>query len=197
MVLGQLYLSGTGVSTDPAQALTLFQRAADAGNAEAQNMTGYLYHQGIGTAVNNAQALKYYVQAAQQHLAGAEYMVGFFYQNGLGVPQNLTKAFEYYQQAAYAGIANAQLQLAALYTQGKAVTFDKVEAYAWLNIAASTSETEIRNTALGAKAVLESSMTTDELTRAQGLSETYFDKIKPAAVGEEVYVPAMQTKSNN
>jgi hypothetical protein len=81
-----------------------------------------------------------------------------------------------------------------LYTQGKAVKFDKINSYAWLNIAASSSQADIRSTALSARALLEATMSSDELNKAQALSQEYYKKITQPKVGTEVYVADDSTK---
>src|ERR1017187_1417164 len=46
--LAEAYFTGEGVAQDAKQAAYWFQKAAEAGNPEAQNLVGYLYEAGVG-----------------------------------------------------------------------------------------------------------------------------------------------------
>jgi len=59
-----LYGNGCGVAQDYAQAREWYQKAADAGNADAMNNLGWLYANGHGVAQDYAQAREWYQKAA-------------------------------------------------------------------------------------------------------------------------------------
>lgn len=105
--LGRKFLLGRGVHKNDAKAFYYFKRAADAGDALAQNEVAYLLASGKGTPQSYHDALKYYQQAANQNLASAQYSVGLFYLHGLSVPQNQETALVWFRKAASHGFEPA------------------------------------------------------------------------------------------
>ena len=83
---------------DPAEAVSLLTRAAEAGSPEAQFELAKLYEAGIGVAPDPARALELYKAAADQDFADAINDLGFLhYQGELGLnpdPQSALKLFE-------------------------------------------------------------------------------------------------------
>lgn len=67
--LGWAYLNGTVVTTDPAQAVTWFERAALDGLLNAQNKLGELHEKGLGVAPNPVEAYYWFGLAATQQSA--------------------------------------------------------------------------------------------------------------------------------
>jgi hypothetical protein len=63
---GLKYYTGDGVKQDYQEALRLFRKAADQGDASAQYNVGLMYDDGTGIAQNHAEALKWYKKAADQ-----------------------------------------------------------------------------------------------------------------------------------
>ena len=95
------------------------------------------------------------------------------YANGEGVPRDYRAALKWYLRAAEQGVAQAQSSLGGMYTRGEGVPKDYVRAYAWLNLAVAQGETgsaEVRDK-------LQSSITTNQILRAQQLSTTLFSRI--------------------
>lgn len=64
--LAFLYLDGTGVPQDVAEAAKWFTRAAEQGNSEAQQNLGALYRDGHGITQNSVEAAKWF------RIAGAD-----------------------------------------------------------------------------------------------------------------------------
>ena len=58
-----MYFSGKGVKEDPAAAEKWLEKAATAGNTDAQTFLGNLYYKGIGVAKNDVKAA-YWLQKA-------------------------------------------------------------------------------------------------------------------------------------
>jgi len=83
---------GFDVSKDYAQAMQWYRKAADQGNADAQNAIGEMYLKGQGVRQDYAQAMRWYRKAADQGLAEARNNVGYLYSRGLGVPQDCAVA---------------------------------------------------------------------------------------------------------
>ncbi len=104
--IGLMYLNGTGLPKDPAQAFAQFQAAADKGDITSQYWLGWCYENGSGTAQNYAQALRWYAVSAQRgdHVsAPAMLALGRMHEQGKGVPASKTAAAEWYRKAADAG----------------------------------------------------------------------------------------------
>ncbi|MCI6019230.1 MAG: AAA family ATPase [Clostridiales bacterium] len=85
------------------KALECYQKAAELGNALAQNNVGYAYVYGEGTAKDYTKAIYWLEKSAAQNFSGAYNNLGICYSNGYGVAQDKYKALEYYQKAADLG----------------------------------------------------------------------------------------------
>jgi len=104
---------------DPAAAVELLTRAADAGSPEAQFELAKLYEQGLGVSQDDAHALQLYQAAADQNFADAINDLGFlYYQGGLGLPQDKQTALRYFERAADLRHPQAMFNFAALIDDG-------------------------------------------------------------------------------
>ena len=112
------------------QALRCFLRAAEMGNAKAQNLTGLFYHDGIGGEQNYALALEWYQKAAEQNEPYALGNMAVMYHMGQGVTQDFAKACQLYEKAITLGNTNDTIQnnLAVLYMDGKGTEKDYQKA---------------------------------------------------------------------
>lgn len=61
-----------GSAENAVEALKWFRKAADQGNAYAQDYLGFMYSNGRGTSKNEAEAAKWYGKAAAQGYKKAE-----------------------------------------------------------------------------------------------------------------------------
>ena len=95
-----MYDQGLGVARDYAQAVVWYRKAADQGNAVAQNNLGFMYDQGLGVARDYAQAVVWYRKAADQGDAAAQNNLRRMYDHGHGVPQDYAQAHMWYNLAA-------------------------------------------------------------------------------------------------
>ncbi len=59
-----MYLEGAGVPQNYAQAIALFRKAAEQGEAKAQAFLGVMYEYGLGLERNPVLAFAYYTMAA-------------------------------------------------------------------------------------------------------------------------------------
>src|SRR5947207_3330226 len=82
------YEKGQGVPQDPGEAVKLYRRAAEHGNATAQYNLGVSYENGQGVAQDSAEAAKWYRLAADQGHPKAQYSLGISYDLGKGLPQD-------------------------------------------------------------------------------------------------------------
>jgi hypothetical protein len=126
------------------QAVFWFRKAAEQGEADAQDALGNLYYYGHGPLNmelimygHYAQAALWYRKAAEQGDADAQYSLGILYDNGWGVPQDYEQAAFWYRKAAEQGNSNAQWWLGGLYYGGRGVPRDYAEAYFWYDLAAA------------------------------------------------------------
>jgi uncharacterized protein len=73
-------MNGIGAAKDPPKAVALYQRAADAGRADAQYNLARCYSNGSGVAKDEAKAVGLYQQAANAGHADAQCSLGGCYE---------------------------------------------------------------------------------------------------------------------
>jgi Sel1 repeat len=107
---------------------------ANAGDAVAEVQAG----ESCAAAHELAQAAAWYTKAAGQGSISGEIHLAVLYRDGgKGVARDMTQAAEWYRKAAEQGDAAAQATLGMLYMLGQGVARSDVEAYYWLDLAAS------------------------------------------------------------
>jgi hypothetical protein len=111
------------------------QKAAEAGNAEAEFQLGELLLSGGPLPKDIPKGLAMLEKAAQAKVPKAAFRLGKAYDDGDIVPKDYAKALTYYKQAAYAGHAEAQYNIGVLYSTGRGVARDFAEGLAWLIVA--------------------------------------------------------------
>ncbi|KAF9155886.1 copper transport protein ctr1 [Actinomortierella ambigua] len=121
-------------------AVKWFTRAAEQGNANAQNNLGLMYAQGRGVDQSEAEAAKWFTQAAEQGAADAQVNLGFRYLKGRGVDQSYVEAVKWYTKAAEQGDICAQKNLAWMYELGRGVGRSHVDAAKWYTKAAEQGD---------------------------------------------------------
>ena len=151
---------------DYPQAVKWFRKAAEQGEASAQNNLGAMYAKGEGVPQNDAQALKWYRKATEQGYAGAQYNLGFMYDKGLGVRQDDAEAVKWYRKAAEQGYAGAQNNLGYMYGLGLGVRQDYVTALMWVNLAAAQGQ----ELAIGIRDIAAKHLTPQQISKAQTLA---------------------------
>jgi TPR repeat protein len=95
------------IPPDYAAAASWYRKAAEHGNAFAQERLGFQYANGLGVTQDHAAAASWYRKAADQGHAGAQERLGFQYANGLGVPQDDVTAHMWFNLAAARGNRDA------------------------------------------------------------------------------------------
>jgi hypothetical protein len=102
-------------STDPVEAANLWRKAAEQGDAEAQNQLGECYYYGKGVKKDETEANKWYHKAIEQYRKAAEqgdakaqYNLGVCYYIGIGVEQNKVVAIKWLRKAADQGDEQAR-----------------------------------------------------------------------------------------
>ena len=122
------------------EAVAEFRRAAEAGDARAQDQLGILYEEGQGVTEDAVSAAFWYEKAALQGFAPAQMNLARLYRNGKGLAQDESKAVHWYTKAAESGLAVAQFFLGLMYDTGKGVPHDPMRAYMWFSLAAAQGD---------------------------------------------------------
>ena len=138
--IGCMYADGQGVAKDDAEAVKWFRKAAEQGEAEAQNRLGLMYRSGKGVAKDEAEAAKWYRKAAEQGLVGAQINLGWTYAKGRGVVKDDAEAAKWFRRAAEQGDAAIQNWLGRMYEEGNGVAKNEVEAVRWYRMAAEQGD---------------------------------------------------------
>ena len=119
---------------------------ANAGDAAAQVEMGDIRRAAGDAVIRNlplsAEYYKtgrtWYRKAADQGFIPAEMHLAALYRDGgKGFPRDMEQAAAWYRKAAEQGDVTAQATLGVLYSIGQGVPHDDVEAYFWLDLAAS------------------------------------------------------------
>jgi hypothetical protein len=119
---------------------------ANAGDAAAEVAVGEQFAQAAAAerdkarmAADYQQELAWYRKAADQNNIAGEMHLAALYRDGRGnsIPRDMEQAAAWYRKAADQGDATAQGTLGVLYSMGQGVPRSDVEAYFWLDLAAS------------------------------------------------------------
>ncbi len=111
---------------------------ANGGDAAAQVAVGEIYAAGNGVARDYKLAAEWYRKAADKGDTNAELHLAALYRDGgQGFARDMAQAAAWYQKAAEQGDVGAQGTLGTLYSVGQGVAQSYVEAYYWLDLAAS------------------------------------------------------------
>lgn len=93
------------------EAVRWYKKAAEQGDAHAQNNLGCCYENGDGVELSYNEAFKWFTLAAEQGNAFAQYNLGYCYENGEGVGKSFTEAVKWYKKAAEQGHEEAKKKL--------------------------------------------------------------------------------------
>lgn len=124
------------------KAIDYWTRAADKGNATAQELLGECYFNGNGVDQDYKKAFDYYLKAANVGIINAQERVGHCYCNGCGVLQDYKQAIKWYTKAAAQGNAEAQYALGDCYFYGTGTEEDYNQAVKWYTKAATQGNPE-------------------------------------------------------
>lgn len=117
------YRDGKGVTKDDAQAMQWSHKAADAGNADAQDFVGFAYLRGAAVKRNPAIAFAYFTAAANDSPQAA-FNLGQCYFGAQGTEQDCAQALEWWKKAAERGHGRAASTAAMAYLSGEGVEPD-------------------------------------------------------------------------
>jgi len=147
---------------------------ANAGDATAEVQVGEQYghagaieHFSTAAAQDYQQAAAWYRKAAEQKsIDGALHLAALYRDGGNGFPRDMEQAAAWYLKAADQGDVGAQGTLGVLYSMGQGVAHDDVEAYFWLDLAASVTGPDQEKYAANRQMIGER-ITADELAAVQ------------------------------
>ena len=117
-----------------------FRKAAEQGDAGAQNSLGWHYRDGEGVEKDPVEAVAWHRKAAEQGDSQAQHYLGEHYRDGEGVENDPVEAVAWYRKAAEQDFALAQYNLGVHYREGWGVEKDPVEAVAWFRKAAEQGD---------------------------------------------------------
>jgi len=116
--------------------ISMYHRAATAGNPQAQFKLGVLYHFGEEIAEDFQMALMWYLKAANQGDRKAQYNIGCMYDKGQGVEHSFEEANQWFLKAALGGNPHAQNALGINFEKGDGCPVDLKQALEWYHKAA-------------------------------------------------------------
>jgi TPR repeat protein len=125
------YLAGRGVAQNLKLAAYWYEKAAGAGDPQAELQIGYFYEAGIGVPKDPARAAHWYQLAASGGLIRAKVNLAVAYLWGTGVPTNKRLALKLLNEAAADGSGLAACYLGDFYAFGVGVPVDQAAAERW------------------------------------------------------------------
>ncbi|OCP35531.1 tetratricopeptide repeat protein [Ensifer sp. LC163] len=121
-----------GADGDYGIAADYYRRAAEKGDAPAQDMLSWMLLEGEIMTPDPAEARRWAERAAEAGIASSMTRLGMLYHNASGVERNPEKAVHWWRRGAMAGDADAQAMLGAACHLGAGTARDGVAALAWL-----------------------------------------------------------------
>lgn len=166
----QAFLARTLESTDKAEAIRWYRKAAEQGQPNAQTSLGFVYLNGEGgLARDDAEAARWYLKAAEQGERLARWQLAWMSMEGRGVPQDEGEALKWYESLIADDEAEsedegspiarmARSQVATIYSRrgtmhemGIGVPADRALGYFWTSRAAAL-DPDLYAETLGAEA---------------------------------------------
>jgi TPR repeat protein len=163
--------NGQGVKQDYAEAIRLYRKAANQGDAHAQSILGVMNCNGQGVKQDYAEAARLYRKAADQGHANAQLNLGNMYNNGYEVKQDYAEAVRWYRKAADQGDADAQSNLGFMHRFGYGVKQDYAKAVRWYRKAADQGDTDAQESVTKLSVLLVSSSVSRSCAHC-GVAET-------------------------
>lgn len=89
------------------KAMQEFLPAANAGNADAEELIGVMYAMGLGVKRDDRRAFEWYLRASMKAHPGAQSGIAWYYEIGRGVSKDLVRAYMWYVLSAVGGDPDA------------------------------------------------------------------------------------------
>lgn len=141
--LARFYLEGRGVGADREKGLALMEAAASAGSEDAHASLAEIYFIGLYDAASKPdfqKALPHVEASAKSGNPSANNMLGVMYREGHAVAVDPKKAEALFREAARKGNFKAQSNLGHLIDPSSKKRSRRIEAVAWLSLAADQGE---------------------------------------------------------
>jgi TPR repeat protein len=106
-----LYLQGTGVPKDAAQARQWIDKLTETEHTQTMLRVGFVLLGQTGAVKDFATARRLFQRAAELGDGDGNVMLGNMAANGIGGPKNYPQAIDYYEKAAAIGNVNAKASL--------------------------------------------------------------------------------------
>ena len=107
------------VEKNEEEAVNWYRKAAEQGNADAQNSLGGCYYYGDGVEKNEEEAVNWYRKAAEQGYAVAQTNLANIYYYGKDVKENKEEAVNWFRKAAEQGEERAIKKLKEIDAHGQ------------------------------------------------------------------------------
>jgi len=101
--LGDSYAWGEGVAVDEAEAIRLYELAADSGDTVAKTSLAHMLYYGKGTVQDRQKAFSLQLESANDGYSVAMHSIGRQYFEGEGVEKNHDQARYWFEKAALEG----------------------------------------------------------------------------------------------
>jgi TPR repeat protein len=146
--LGDLYIAGKGVNSDPLRGAELCEQAAEQGSLLSMLYLGeaYLNQEAL---LDPGKALFWYAQAANSGSVVAQFQLGVMYRDGIATNRNPVTARQWFETSASRGYVPAYFETGNLYFNAPANPEtglwhpgDLASAYMWLSASSTQSEDE-------------------------------------------------------
>ena len=131
---------------DEKRIFVLFETAASAGHAKAQEAMGDFTMQGIACQPNHIRAREWYEKAAKGGELDAMVNAAFMELHAIGGPKEVASAIKWMETAAERGHSESQVTLMKMYGLGKGVEIDHEKALRWAKVAAARGSGEAKGT---------------------------------------------------
>lgn len=118
--------------TDPVKALSLYEKAASAGDNEAAYIAALMYEENYEIRPDTARMAALMRQAAESGNAAAQADYGLLVYQGRGVPSDIAGAANWFEKSARGGDSEGQFLYAFTLAKGEGVAQSYEDAYYWL-----------------------------------------------------------------
>ncbi len=136
ITLGRIYWNGIGYRQDAMRGCDLFEKAANAGSAEAAARLALCFEEGRGREASVANAVAWYQASIDGGYALAKCLMGEAYIRGSLGPADPERGIQLCLDAALDGVPSAQLTIATFYLTGEHLEQDFDKAFIWMTAAA-------------------------------------------------------------
>jgi localization factor PodJL len=123
-------------------AARLFEKAARAGFAPAQQRIAAIYEQGLGVPRDLTLAVTWFERAAQAGNVKAMHHLATLLAAGIQGAPDYAGAFRWYSEAADGGLRDSQFNLGVLLTRGVGTSRSLPRAYQWFDLAARQGDAD-------------------------------------------------------